>query len=233
MKKFFIGLGVGILIIILLIVAVLFYVGIIPGFTKPLDLGAKNDPNFISTFSASHAMKNEIPGGIVPNGRQAEFSGQTNLNYDFTGNEITSILNSWKTRSPSLPIKNIQVRFNNDGTGEISGILEIKTAINTAKLLGYNDRDIETGQKYVQTFGDLTFYVKGTGGVKNNVISLNPTDFKIGNVTVPKDLTTQVAPVVSNAIEKRINQVGTIQIKSLDFSTGKLHIEGTVPDTVR
>lgn len=234
MKKLFKFLGIVVLIIILLIIGVLLYVGIIPGVAKPVDLGSKNDPALFAAFNTVHGMKTEIPNGVVPESRLAEFSGQTILNTDISADEITSILAAWKARSPKLPVRNVQVRFNNDGTGEISGILEVKTAINIAKTLGYNDNDIEEGKKYIKySTSDIPFYAKGTGGVINNNVSLNPSNFKIGNINVPTEITEKVAPIVSDAIEKRINQVGTIQVRSIDFSKGKLHFDGTIPDTVR
>lgn len=234
MKKFLGGFFVAILVIILLIAGGLFYVGIIPGFAKATDLGSTADPNFIINFDKAHGMKNEIPNGVVPDNRQAEFSGQTELNADFTSNDITSLLSSWKARSPKLPIKNVQVRFNSDGTGEISGILEIKTAVNLAKSLGYNDSDIEKGKEYIKyTFGDISFYVKGTGNVTNNLVTLNPSTAKLGNVNLPSDITQKAMPIIEDAIERRLKQVPNLSVKTLDFSNGKLHFEGTIPDTIK
>ena len=230
MKKILIFLGV----LALLVIGVLAYIGFFPGLVKSIDLGSKNDPALVSAFEAAHEMKNEVPGGVVPAGRQAEFSGQVALDANLSGNEVTSVLAYWKKRSPNLPIRDVQVRFNSDGTGEASGILEIKTAINIAKFLGYNDEQIATGEKYIKyVAGDVPFYVKGTGGVTNNQVTISPTDFKLGRVEVPKEITTQAAGVVSDAIERRLGQVSGIDVKSLDFSKGSLHIEGTVPDTVK
>lgn len=234
MKKFLIFLGSVFLLIIILVIGALLYTGVVPGLAKPIDLGAKNDPAWVETFNSAHGMKNEIPGGVLPVGRFVEFSGQTNLDTTFSANEITSILANWKATSHNLPIRDVQVRFNSDGTGEISGILEIKTAVSIAKNLGYRDDEIETGKKYIKyAFGDIPFYVKGTGGVTNNQVFLNPTNFMIGKVSVPQSITTQAADVVSDAIEKRINQIGGINVQTVDFSKGSLHFVGTVPDTVK
>lgn len=229
--KFFLGL---LLMVILMALGALWYFGAVPGLSKPMDLGAKNDPKLFADFNKAHGMKDQTPGGVVPAGRMAEFSGQTELDVNLSSDEITSILAAWRKRSPSLPVKDVQVRFNSDGTGEISGVLEIKTAVNIAKQLGYNDSDIEEGKKYVQYVpGDVIFYAKGTGGMTDNKMFLNPETFKVGRITVPQSITSKVVPVVNNMIEKRINQVGTIHVKSIDFSKGSLHFSGTVPDTVK
>ena len=234
MKKFLKFVLIFLLVIAIIIISILLYIGLIPGVAKPVDLGIKYDPALATTFNTSHGMKSEIQGETIPAGRLAEFSGQTNLNADLSSEEVTSVLGDWKRRSPSFPIRNVQVRFNTDGTGEISGILEIKTAITVAKMLGYNDSDIETGKKYVQyTFGDLMFYSKGTGNVINNQVTLNPSNLKIGNVSVPSSITSQVTPVVVDAIEKRLNQVSSINVRSMTVKDGKLHFDGTLPYTVK
>lgn len=226
------------LILILIPVAILAYLGFVPGISsvlaKPKDLGVKADPALFESFNQKHQMKNELPGGVVPSSRQAEFSGSTKLDVTMSSAEITSVLSAWKKRSPSLPIRDVQVRFNPDGTGEISGILEIKTAISIAKSLGYSDADIEKGKSYAQyVSGDLPFYVKGVGGVTNNQIMLNPSTFELGRVTVPSSITAPAAKVVEDVIERRIKQVGGINIESLTMNNGSLQIKGVVPDTVK
>lgn len=234
MKKLFIFL----LLLILIPVGILAYLGFVPGVSKyiakPVDLGIKNDPSLVTAFEQKYAMKNEVPGGVVPIGRQAEFSGSTKLDVKMSSAEITSVLAYWKHRSPSLPIRDVQVRFNQDGTGEISGIIEISTAISIAKTLGYSDSDIEKGKSYAKyVSGDLPFYVKGVGGVTSNQITINPSTFQLGKVSVPESITTPAARVVEDVIERRLKQVGGVNIQSADFKDGSFHLVGTVPDTVK
>lgn len=234
MKKLFLFL----IIIIILPIAALAYLGFVPGISsvlaKPKDLGIQADPALVTTFDAKHGMKNEIPGGVVPSSRQAEFTGSTRLDTSLSSAEVTSVLSVWKKRSPSLPIRDVQVRFNPDGTGEISGILEINTAITLAKTLGYSDADIEKGKEYAKyVSGDLPFYVKGVGGMTNNSLTLNPSTFELGRVTVPTSITTPAARAVESVIERRIQQVGGINVESLTMNNGSLQIKGVVPDTVK
>ncbi|KKQ91656.1 MAG: hypothetical protein UU16_C0021G0026 [Candidatus Woesebacteria bacterium GW2011_GWA2_40_7] len=222
------------LLFVILVIGALAYIGIVPGLAKTVDLGAKNDPALVAAFELAHGMKNEVPGGVISAGRLAEFSGQTNLDSVLSANEITSILAYWKKRNPAFPIRNVQVRFNSDGTGEISGILEIRTAINIAKDLDYNDEDIEKGKKYAQyTFGDIPFYVKGIGNVSNNQVALFPTNFRLGKVEVPQSIIKEAIPVIEDAIERRIGQVNGANIQSLDFTKGTLHIVATLPAMVK
>lgn len=234
MKKLFLV----ILIILLVPVVGLAYLGFVPGISKfvakPKDLGIKSDPSLVAAIEQKYSMKNEVPGGVVPAGRLAEFSGSVKFDSKLSSEEITSILAYWKHRSPSLPIRDVQVRFSSDGTGEISGILEVGTAISIAKTLGYNDSDIEKGKSYAKyVSGDLPFYVKGTGGVKSNQITLYPSTFELGKVTIPESITAPAAKVVEDVIERRLKQVPGLDIQSADFKDGSFHLVGTLPDKVK
>ena len=67
----------------------------------------------------------------------------------------------------------------------------------------------------------------------NNVLSINPTTLQVGRVTVPQSVTKPVFVAVGDMIEKRINQIGGADIKDANFKTGKFHLDGTVPETIK
>lgn len=234
MKKIFIFL----LILILIPLGILIYLGFVPGISKyvvkPVDLGVKEDSSFISPYEKKINFKNELPGGIVPAGREGIFSGSTKIDEKISSIQATSILAEWKRRSATLPIRDVQVRFNQDGTAEISGILEIATAISIAKNLGYSDTDIEKGRSYAKyVSGDLPFYVKGIAGVTDNQISINPSYFQLGKVAVPSSISEPAARVVEDVIERRLNQVGGIDIKSAKIDAGAINFSGTIPSSIK
>lgn len=220
MKKFLIGLS----IFILLAVLVLSYLGIMPFFSKYLakqvDLGVKADSTLVSAFETKYAP--------------TATDGKVNLDVNLSSTEVTSIFNVWESRDKNFPLHNVQIRFNSDGTGEASGFLKVATAISLAKNLGYSDGDIEKGKTYVQfVSGDLPFYVKGTGEMKNNIISMNPTSFQLGRVNVPEGVTKMVAVAVGDMIGRRINQIGGANIQEANFKTGSLRLVGSVPETIK
>jgi len=234
MKKFLFF----ILLLILIPVAGLAYLGFVPGVSKyiakPVDLGVKVDPSYTDSLEQKINFKNELPGGVVPVGREGVFSGSIKVDEQVSSVAATSILAQWKRRSPSLPVRDVQVRFNDDGTAEVSGVLEIATAISVAKTLGYSDADIEKGKSYAKyVSGDLPFYVKGTTGATNNQISISPSDFQLGKVSVPESITTPAARVVEDVIERRIKQVGGINLESIKLGSGSLQFTGTVPSSIK
>lgn len=188
--------------------------------TKQVDLGVKADTSLVTAFEAKYGN---------PNG-----TGKIKLNVDLSSKEITSVFAIWEMRDKYFPLHNVQVRFNSDGTGEASGFLRIATAISLAKNLGYSNSDIDKGKEYIKYIsGDLPFYVKGTGGMTDNILTINPSTFQIGRVTVPTSITKPVALAVGDMIERRITQIGGADIKDASFKTGMFHLEGLVPETIK
>lgn len=220
MKKFLIGF----LIFILLVVVVLSYLGIMPFFSKyfakQVDLGVRADPAFVTSLESKYA-----PTAV---------NGKVSLDVNLTSQEVTSIFAVWEMRDKYFPIHNVQIRFNPDGTGEASGFLKVSTAISMAKNLGYSDTDIETGKTYVQfVSGDLPFYIKGTGEMKSNVISMNPTTFQLGRISVPEPITQAASTVVMDMINRRLTQIGGASIQEASFKSGSLYLVGSVPETIK
>lgn len=233
MKKFLIGL----LVLVVLIVGGLSYLGVVPFIspliTKPKDLGIKADPALVTAFDAKYEMVNNLPDGIVPDDREPIYSGNKELDITITSEEITSIIDYWQKQYNRTPIREVQVRINEDGTGEVSGILETATAVMMAKQLNYSDEDIEKGKSYVKyVAGDLPFYLKGTASITNNKVSLNPSEITIGRVTLPSSLVSPVSGAVADVIERRIGQIGDSDIKEMSLQSAAVHFIGTVPNTI-
>ena len=220
MKKLFIFL----IILVVIVVAGLSYVGVMPFFSglmaKQVDLGVKADPALVTAFEAKYGK---------PNG-----TGKIKLNVDLSSQEITSVFAVWEKRDKYFPLHNVQVRFNPDGTGEASGYLKIGTAISLARNLGYSNAEIDKGKQYIKYIsGDLLFYVKGTGGMTDNMLTISPAVFTIGRVTVPESITKLATGAVADMIEKRIDQIGGADIKDASFKTGVFHLDGVVPETIK
>ena len=212
-----------VLLLILIPVGILSYLGFVPGISqyviKPVDLGIKTDKSLVTTFESKYGQK--------------DGSGKIKLDVNMSSEEITSVFAVWEDRDIYFPLKDVQVRFNADGTGEASGLLHIATAIDLAKNLGYSDTDIQKGKDYINyVSGDLPFYIKGTGGMYNNQLSMSPSDFKLGRVTVPESITTPASKLVGDMINRRIKQIGGADIQEASFRTGQFHLVGTVPDTI-
>jgi hypothetical protein len=221
MKKFIIIL----ILLILVPIVLLAYLGFVPGIsqyvTKPVDLGIKTDKSLVTAFETKYSA-------------QKDTSGKVNLDVSLTSEQVTSIFAVWEDRDMYFPLRNVQVRFNKDGTGEASGYLKIATAISLAKNLGYDDVDIQKGKDYIKyVSGDLPFYVKGTASMTNNSLAINPSTFQVGRLNVPESIISPLKQVVGDMITRRIKQIGGADIKEASFATGALRLIGTVPDTIK
>lgn len=215
---------VGVIIIICFAVVVITYMGFMPVlsnyFSKAIDLGVKADKSLIYTFEEEYGKSNG--------------TSKIDLDVNLSSQEITSVFAVWEERDKNFPLKDVQVKFNPDGTGEASGYLQVRTAVNLAKSLGYSDSDIETGKKYIKyVSGDLPFYLKGTGNMDNNTLVMSPQVFKVGKVTVPSNITNMASTAVTDMITRRINQIGGADIKKANFSSGSFHLQGSVPETIK
>ena len=212
MKKLFVG------IIILAI----------PGFVgykfmmQASDLGVKGDVNLIKSFKERNGMS------LEPSDKKVS------LDVTMTSEEITSVFAVWQEKDKNFPLRNVQIKFNPDGTAEASGYLKINNAIILAKNLGYSDSDIDKGKEYIKyVSGDLPFYVKGTGEMINNKITMSPQSFKIAKVSVPESIITPASALVSDMISRRINQIGGADIKEASFKNGIFKLQGSIPETIK
>ena len=212
MKKFFV------------IIAILLATGFVTFkyLMQPKDLGVKRDSSLVATFKQRNNMS------TTPTDKKVE------LNTDMTSDEVTAVFTLWQERDKNFPLRDVQIKFNNDGTAEAAGYLKIRNAINLAKNLGYSDSDIEKGKEYIKYIsGDLPFYVAGTGSMINNTISLSPTNFQIAKVTVPETITTPATALVTDIIKRRINEVGGADIKEASIKAGTFHLQGSIPESIQ
>jgi len=226
------------LVLVLGAVGFLTWLGVVPVLSplvvKAKDLGVKADPALVAAFDTKYGMKNELPGGVVPDTREPQYEGSVHLDVTLSSEEVTSILDYWRSQYGKTPIRDVQVRFNPDGTGEASGILEVGTAIAMAKQLGYSDSDIAKGKTYVQfVAGDLPFYVAGTASVTNGNVTLSPTALEVGRVSVPGSLVAPVMGAVEDAIERRIRQIPRIAVDSVTMQNGTIHVVADAPTTIK
>jgi len=225
-------------IMLALIVGGLAYIGVVPGLSpllaKPIDLGIQPSLAVVEQFDPSVRMKSELPGGVIPAGRDGIYSGSKSINLSVNSAQASSVFLYWKHVDSRTPLSNVQVRFNADGTAEASGILELGTAIGMAQTLGYTNDQIGQAKKYVSFVnGNLPFYVKGTGNVKNNIVTLNPTSFQLGRVAVPEGIMTPAARAVEDMAMRRMRQLSGLDIKEATIIDGKLKVVGTIPEMIK
>lgn len=176
------------LIVILLPVFSLGYFGFVPGLSdvlganKPRDLGIKYTRQDLKAIrEKSHVVYVALADNSNPV-LTRQFSGKRELTAEFTSAQITATLNNqpWKY----WPYKNVQVKFNSDGSGEISGVLIKGRVPGYAQAIGVPKEAVEFAMKYLPS--DPVFYLKGKGGLSGNKVEVfEPQKFEIGRVSLP------------------------------------------------
>jgi hypothetical protein len=188
MKKFFLLV---ILLIILTPVFALGMMGFIPGLSsilgadKPRDLGVKYTAADLSSVrSKSQIEYATLPPSTSPL-QTRQFTGAREIKGEFSSAEITASLNNqnWV----HWPYKNVQIKFNADGSGEISGILIKDKLPGYATAIGVPTEALAFVMKYLPA--DPVFYVKMKATLENNKVGIfEPQSLQIGRIPLPLDI---------------------------------------------
>jgi hypothetical protein len=183
--KFFLGL---ILLVIILIIGVLGYLGLVPGLSslfgsdKPRNLGIV----YSEADKTSARGKSQIEYGELPSNVSPELSlvrtGSRTVKTEFTSQEITALMNNrpWKY----WPYSNVQVKFNGDGSAEISGVFLKDKLEGYGAYIGAPKEAIAFAAKYLPA--NPVFYVKMKAALADNKVSVfEPTAFELGRMPMP------------------------------------------------
>lgn len=235
MKKFLLIL----LLVIISITAVgyLAIKGKIPIITnavfKQIDLGIDETPETIYAFYDQIGFVDGLKGDTPKTG-DLVFEGSIPLNHTFSQKEINSWISAWEESWTGIPFKNLQIKLYPDGTVEASSLISIKDAEAIGRTLGYTDEEINKAKTFLTFIPDpLPLYAKGTASVTNDVVSMNATDFKVANYTLPQNLTDAVIGVVEDTIERAKTMSDSAAIQSATVTSDGVKFVGTVPASVK
>lgn len=168
----------------------------------------------------------ELPTTENP-AESVRFEGSHPVDESFSSEELTAIVN---TRDYAYsPAKNVQIRLNDDGSGEVSGTINVANIIPFGEAFKIrNERAKEVIQDYVEQLPiNPTFYVKGTPSITNNQAHFEADEIKIGRF----DVTDKLSPnQINTVVEQNIKGVPGLSVNELSIENGELHFDGTYPD---
>ena len=232
MKKF---LMVLIIVLIIVVLVPMTLLGLVPGLSPLLGAGQK-DLGIKITKEDSVAAIDKVGVEIIslPNGTDPKddyrLEGKKNVDITMDSKELTAHSNNrpWK----NIPVRNVQVRINSDGTVEGSGILIISKTLPYAMALGYSEEQIrEAMAKYKIPSFEVPFYVKGTGGATNNKVTVNASNIKIGAVTIPSGIVAQANNEAESVLEDLIQKYSdSVNYENVSFSDGKMNLKGQLAE---
>lgn len=177
-----------IVIPVLVVVLALGYFGIIPGLSslmgtnKPRDLGIKyTEVEYKSARGRSQIEYTALPANTLPEASRV-FSGSRPVKTEFSSAEVTALMNNrpWKY----WPYSSVQIKFNADGSGEISGVLIKDKLPGYGAMIGVPKEAVEFAMKFLPN--NPVFYVKGKAALADNIVSVfEPQKFEIGRIPLP------------------------------------------------
>jgi len=236
------------------------FMGFIPGLSsilgtnKARDLGIK----YTEADRLSGRAKSQIEYGVLPENTDAVNSlvrtGTRVVKTEFTSQEITALANnrSWKY----WPYANVQVKFNADGSAEISGNLIKDRLPGYGVYIGAPKQAVDFAIKFLPD--NPSFYLKMKAALIDNKVSLfEPESFQIGRVPLPvsiflsfadpsllnpvyadtlSDMKEELAKVsdkrglIISYINQRLSQMTGFYAKSTSFGDNKLMFDGSLSE---
>jgi hypothetical protein len=170
------------------IIFVLGYIGYIPaianllGTNKPRDLGIK--------FTEKDRVEAHVKSGVqyvtLPASTSDELSiqrfGKHNVDTSWTSVQASALMNNrpWKY----WPYKNVQVKFNTDGSAEVSGGLNKVVVPSYAAAIGIPKVAVEFAMKLLPP--TPVFYLKMKVSLKDNKVDVfEPQTFELNRIPLP------------------------------------------------
>lgn len=223
---------------ILLTVLVLGFFGFIPGISSLIGpkvdtLGTAPTPADIASAHKKAPIEfGEITNAPTPK-ESIRFSGSLPVSASFTANEITARLQSDPWRYNFLTTSS--VRFNEDGTVEMAGTIDLEKLIGFAEVNGLSNADAQMAKEkiqqaltYVRT--NPPYHIQGTVSGSNNSINIDITKASIGRFSVPEEYIRDLAEPASFFATSWVkNPSHNTFVRSLSVVEGQLKFDGTVP----
>jgi len=215
-----------VLVIVVVIIPVFIYKYFFSG--APRDLGVKFTEADRATAYANNGVASAAITGSQDNPSGIKYEGKKEVKTSFTSAEISALNNSvsWV----NYPISNIQIKINPDGTGEASGILDVRKILSWVSFT-HSVGEIESKVKEYNIGFNPPFYLKGNVTVANNKVTLVPQTIEVGRITIPKNIVSENIAPIEKFAQDRLNAIPNLQIRSLNLDGGKVNLDATVPET--
>lgn len=215
-------------------VVVLGYLGLIPqiakilGSDKPRDLGVTyTDKILLETREKSGVEIKTLTPAENPVAT-ISYMGKHAVDGSFSSEELTAAVNNrpWIYN----PVERVQIKISGDEL-EASGYLLTDRILGFVTATGGAKFDISLIMKYLKLpGGKIPFYVKTSGEMKDNNLSLNVSSLEAGRLPVPLTFINKFKPQIIEFIEERVIFARGTSIESLTLADGKMNFKGTLPD---
>lgn len=243
MKKVLLIIAIIIVVIVLGLVLALGYFGFIPSISKllgtdqPRDLGIEyTDEDLKSVTKKTKAEVKVLIKSQKPE-QSLKTSGIKKAEFEMNSAEFTALANHYAQNWEYYPAESMQIKLNDDGTGECSGLARVDKLIGYIQATGnnYSEEDIQKALDYLRLSkrDTIPFYFKISGKAQNNQIKeLKAEKLEIGRFSVPLSIVESIIPQATTFGNDQINDFQGLEIKDGSIKDGKIKYSGTVPAKV-
>ncbi len=206
-----------VIVIALAVVGVAAYMGFVPllsgviGANKPKDLNVPYTQKDYESVVGKAQVQITQPEYICV-GCEVETSGRQPVDATFTEAEVTALLNAQNQKYGEL--KNIQVKFNADGTVELTGLISRNAGV--------------------------PIYLKAIPKVApGGKLDLTVESVEIARMPVPASMLSQytggvdVSDGMHEISDAMLKQAGILELTDLKVSAGQIYFKGVVPKTIK
>lgn len=232
MKKIIVGGCLAVVLLVILISAGIAYTvsRAASGALKPKDLGIRATAEQAKAAQDKTTVKVFSLPPETPLSQSIRFEGSKPVSYSMDSTELTALAIR-HGQYKYFPFHNVQIRVNQDNSVEISGVADTSKAISYATAIGFAPADVEKAlEQYNIPRSSVTFYVKGSGSVTNGKVALDLNGGSIAGIPVPMSLVNPRKQEIINILETGMRKTPGFEAKSIKFSDGKVHFDGSLAE---
>lgn len=234
MNKLLIGVG-AVFVVLLLLCGGLYFIfngtiNLVPkllGTGEPDDLGITYTQQDLDNAEKQFNFETKQVNDSTKSPTFMTFEGSQTMNTSYDSKAISALLNNRKYAYS--PVKNMQVRINEDDTVEWSGVINTENVPVFMSALGKGNYDFKEIEEKYSIPAELSFYVKGTASVTNNKVSMDTSEVKLGNFTVPQSIITGNRATFESFAEEMLGSIPNLYIEEMKIEDGKMNLKGTMP----
>ena len=236
MDKKKIGVGAG--IAFLAVVLILGFLGFVPvlsdllGANRGLNLGisyTKTDYN--SAVNKLGITVTPLAQNLSPSDSIVA-SGSHRVDQTLTSAELTALVNTMGDTWAYFPIKNTQIRINQNGSVEVQANLIMNRFDGFATALKLSDsvkQEFSSYSNLIKT--NPSFYMKYTMSITDGQTQSNINVMKLGFIDVPAPELAKIQTAFASFVQRVVERTPRV-INNLTFGDGTVHIVGSTPDTI-
>lgn len=239
MKKVLLIIGLVIVALVIGVVLYVGYLGFIPaiasllGSDQPRDLGITyTEQDYNSAVKKGKVEVKTAEGTKAPK-KSFTIKGEQKVDTKFTSEEVTAAINEHVGNWEYYPVSQAQIRVNEDGTIEGSGMMVKSHLEGYARATGATDEQIEAARPYVERLPDqFPMYIHAKASATNSMPDLQLMSFEVGRLNLPGFAFEVVQGVANEWVAQRLDVFG-VQIDSAGVEDGKIFFEGKLPDSIQ